>query len=159
MEMLPKLSGKVETSSKTAIRPWISRYKAYIRLPHVSQIWLEVASSATKSYRDVLSSRGGNPGATAVPTEGSLQPSTNFLSETSTVTGENSADEGFVTNCMKKRGNPSSTIPSGLLNPKRNLGLLWLELEAFHPYCAEKSENKALGEGGFPPDVVKSSKA
>jgi hypothetical protein len=67
----------------------------------------EVASSAAannataKSYRDVVRTVGGNPGARAV-----TAPARNFLPELSIVTRENSTDVELVTVVRKKRAAP-----------------------------------------------------
>jgi hypothetical protein len=81
---------------------------------HVPSIRREVASSVAannttvKSYRDVVCTMGGNPGATA--------PARNFLPQSSIVTGEIFSDGDFVTVVRRKLVSSSHINPPAITN-------------------------------------------
>jgi hypothetical protein len=126
---------------------------------HMPLIRREVASSAAgnsataKSYRDVVASMGGNPGATVVSA-----PPRNSVPESSIVTGEITPDDGFVTVLRKKRVNPSPVSTSAISNTtkKPRIPMIGVRSSSSLSVVQKRLRRKSLFVSRFSPEVTTS---
>jgi hypothetical protein len=119
-EMVTKLSYEVQElkSDNTALKLQLRDLHQF-RIPALS-ISTEALSSthgaAAKIYGDVLTSGGGHPASTAVPSGPNRHTS---LPESSVMARDTQAADGFITVLGKRNVNHPSLIPSGVPNPPR----------------------------------------
>jgi hypothetical protein len=133
MEMVPKLSCELQTleSDNIALKLQLrDLHQFHTPPPSISREALSSAhDAAAKTYRDVLTSGGGHPASTAVPS--GLNRET-LLPESSVMANENREADGFITVLRKRKKNYPSSIPSGVPNHPRRTRTSLLVIKAAH---------------------------
>jgi hypothetical protein len=153
MEMVSKLSCEFEhlKSDNTALRLQLrDLHQIHAPLPSIQTG--VVSSVAAKTYRDVLSSGGGNTASTPLPAGPSPQPP---LPESSVTAKNNPSGDGFITVLGKSKGKPSSSISSGMPKPPKETRtpLFGARSGSSLSTVQKKVRTKALFVTRFSPDV------
>jgi hypothetical protein len=132
IEMVTKLSCEVQEikSDNTTLKLQLQDLHQFrIPAPSIStKALLSTHDAAAKTYRDVLTSGGGHPASTAVPSGPNRQTS---LPASSVMARDTQAADGFITVLGKRNVNLLLSL-QGCPTLRRELGLDFLVLKAAH---------------------------